>query len=221
MAHEGLKPIRLYGTATPNGYKVSIFLEELKAVYPDFKYEVRSVSFRNNEQKEQWYLGINPNGRLPAITDPNRGDFNVFETAAIILYLAQHYDPEHELSRTYGLSRYQGEVLRLYNVLESRLSTGREYLAGSGPGKYSLADINGFPWVRSYAMAGIENFEKDFPNVKVSKFVPHSGKLAGDREEECLLQAWLDRLDARPPVQAGLGVPARDNADCADAPFAS
>lgn len=77
---------------------MSIFLEELKAVYPGFNYEVRIVSFRNNEQKEPWYLEVNPNGRLPAITDTNRGDFNVFETAAIIFYLAQHYDTEHKLS---------------------------------------------------------------------------------------------------------------------------
>ncbi|KAG8933797.1 glutathione S- transferase, nitrogen catabolite repression regulator [Tulasnella sp. 417] len=98
MAPEQLKPIRLYGTATPNGYKVSIFLEELKAVYPGFRYEVQAVSFRSNEQKESWYLKINPNGRLPAIMDLNRGGFNVFETAAIILYLAQHYDTEHRFS---------------------------------------------------------------------------------------------------------------------------
>jgi glutathione S-transferase len=70
-----------------------------------------------NEQKEPWFLDINPNGRMcvlvifqlcfrvylnftfsPAIVDPNRGDFKVFETAAILLYLAQHYDKEHKFS---------------------------------------------------------------------------------------------------------------------------
>lgn len=93
-----LKPIKLYTAGTPNGYKASIFLEELKAAYPGFTYEFQALSFTKNEQKEPWYLKINPNGRIPAISDPNRGDFNVFESAALILYLIQHYDKEYKLS---------------------------------------------------------------------------------------------------------------------------
>lgn len=76
-----MAPIKLYTQATPNGYKVSIMLEELKAAY-GLEYEFQSLNFQKNEQKEPWFLEINPNGRIPAITDPNRGNFNVFETVS-------------------------------------------------------------------------------------------------------------------------------------------
>ena len=48
------------------------------------------------EQKELWFLKLNPNGRIPTIVDHARGDFPVFETAAILLYLQQHYDKENK-----------------------------------------------------------------------------------------------------------------------------
>jgi len=223
------KPFTLWTAATPNGYKVSIYLEELKAAYGAEKidYEAKSLSFAKNEQKEEWFIKINPNGRIPAFTDHKRGDFNVFESAAILLYLAQHYDPEHkfsfdpvtepnEYSETlqwiffahggigpmqgqanhffryapekipYGINRYINETKRLYGVLEIRLSSGggREYLVGEGKGKYSIADMNAFGWVRAWKWCGIENLD----------FVPH-------------VAAWLERITARPAVEIGVTVP--------------
>jgi len=220
-------PIKLYTASTPNGFKVSIHLEELKAAYPGFKYEFQALDFSKNEQKEPWFLEINPNGRIPAITDPNRNGFHVFETAAITQYLSQHYDKEFKFwfdpvndsdnhsemvqwiffihggvgpmqgqanhffryapeKIPYAINRYIQETKRLYSVLETRLQ-GREYLAGPGKGKFSLADINGFPWVRGHGWAGVENVEEEFPNVA----------------------AWLKRIEERPGVYAGLGVPVR------------
>ena len=61
--------ITLYTAGTPNGTKVSVVLEEL-----GIPYKVRELSFEKNEQKEPWFLKINPNGRIPAITDHSRGD---------------------------------------------------------------------------------------------------------------------------------------------------
>ena len=58
---------------------------------------VYKINFSQNEQKEPWFIKINPNGRIPAIVDRSRGgqdSFAVFESAAILLYLAQHYDTE-------------------------------------------------------------------------------------------------------------------------------
>ncbi|KAJ3071506.1 hypothetical protein HDU98_005215 [Podochytrium sp. JEL0797] len=88
--------ITLYTVGTPNGHKVSIALEELKA-RTGLQYNVHNISFATNEQKEEWFLKINPNGRIPAIVDHSRGDFPVFESGAILLYLAEHHDPEHVL----------------------------------------------------------------------------------------------------------------------------
>ncbi|KAJ3924682.1 MAG: glutathione S-transferase C-terminal-like protein [Lentinula lateritia] len=83
--------ITLYSAPTPNGFKVAVLLEELKSVY-DFDYKVRPVNVAKGEQKDPWFIAINPNGRIPAIVDHSRNDFVVFETAAILIYLQQHYD---------------------------------------------------------------------------------------------------------------------------------
>ncbi|PWN99102.1 putative theta class glutathione s-transferase [Tilletiopsis washingtonensis] len=112
-----MKPITLYTVGTPNGKKVSIFLEELKAAYPDFEYEVYAIDFSKNEQKEEChaltpsstFLKHSPNGRIPAIYDPNH-DHSVFETAAILLWLEKKYDPEHKFS--WGSDEPNGEKLR-------------------------------------------------------------------------------------------------------------
>ena len=59
---------------------------------------MRKLDFSKTEQKEPWFLKINPNGRIPALVDHSRGEFKVFETAAILLYLEQHYDPERKFT---------------------------------------------------------------------------------------------------------------------------
>ena len=76
--------IDLYTAATPNGHKVSIVLEEL-----GMPYTVHALSFDKKEQKTPEFLKINPNGRIPAIVDRANGDFAVFESGAILLYLAE------------------------------------------------------------------------------------------------------------------------------------
>ena len=76
--------IDLYTASTPNGWKASITLEEL-----DMPYEVRPVDLLKGEQKQAGYLEINPNGRIPAIVDRDEGDFAVFESGAIMIYLAE------------------------------------------------------------------------------------------------------------------------------------
>ncbi|KXN73129.1 glutathione S-transferase family protein [Conidiobolus coronatus NRRL 28638] len=84
--------ITLYTSPAPNGQKVTIALEIL-----NIPYEVKLVDISANEHKEDWYLKINPNGRLPAIVDHSNNDFAVFESGAILLYLANKHDPENKL----------------------------------------------------------------------------------------------------------------------------
>jgi glutathione S-transferase len=90
--------ITLYTASTPNGWKVSICLEELGVPYT-----VKKLNLASNEQKSDAYLSINPNGRIPAIIDHTApgGDLVVWESGSILLYLAEKYhkDPFDDLPR--------------------------------------------------------------------------------------------------------------------------
>ena len=76
--------IDLYTSSTPNGWKASVALEELGVPY-----EVHAISLSNGDQKQDWFLKINPNGRIPAIVDRDEDNFAVFESGAILIYLAE------------------------------------------------------------------------------------------------------------------------------------
>lgn len=76
--------IDLYTAATPNGWKASVTLEEL-----GMPYEVHKLSLSKLEPKQEWFLKINPNGRIPAIVDRDADNFAVFESGAIMIYLAE------------------------------------------------------------------------------------------------------------------------------------
>jgi len=206
--------ITLYTAGTPNGHKVSIFLEEA-----GIPYELKAISLGKQEQKEPWFLAINPNGRIPAIVDGDNDNFAVFESGAILLYLAEQsgkFLPQDPKLRSeaiqwlmfqmgglgpmqgqanvffryaaekipFAIERYQKETRRLYEVLNTRLAD-RDYLAV----EYSIADIATYPWVRIHEWAGVS-----------IDGLPH-------------LQRWVESIDARPAVQAGLNVPEKPPED--------
>jgi len=200
--------IELFTAATPNGWKASITLEELA-----LPYKVRRIDFEKREQKEPWYLQLNPNGRIPTIVDHDNGGFAVFESGALMIYLAEkagkllpsdvngrslviqwlmfqmggigpmmgqanvffRYAPERI---PYAIERYQREVRRLLEVLDTRLKE-HEFLAGG----YSIADIANWSWVRGYKWSGV-----------TLDGLPH-------------LTRWLDAIAKRPAVQRGVDVP--------------
>jgi glutathione S-transferase len=94
--------ITLYTDATPNGIKVSILLAEL-----DLDYNLHHLKISTNEQKKPWFLAINPNGRIPAITDKLDGkEIRVFESGAIMQYLVERYDKDHKVSYPYGSAEH-------------------------------------------------------------------------------------------------------------------
>lgn len=76
--------IDFYTAATPNGYKVAILLEEI-----GLPYTAHFIDFTKAEQKTPDFLAINPNGRIPAIVDRENGYFPIFESGAILIYLAE------------------------------------------------------------------------------------------------------------------------------------
>lgn len=172
--------IDLYTAPTPNGWKVSIALEEI-----GLPYKVVPIDLGKRVQKEAWYLELNPNGRIPTIVDRDADDFAVFESGAILIYLAEKSGqllPADGRGRSvalqwlmfqmggigpmqgqanvfvryapekipYAINRYQRETRRLYQVLDNQLAD-EEFLAGD----YSIADIATWPWVRRYYWAGV------------------------------------------------------------------
>ncbi|KAG8869567.1 glutathione S- transferase, nitrogen catabolite repression regulator [Tulasnella sp. 331] len=243
---------QFYTQATPNGHKVSVLLEELKATY-GIRYTVRSIELFRNEQKQPWFVKINPNGRIPAIVDETRKNFNVFESAAILLYLTQHYDPEYKfmfdpvrdsnnysealqwifLSHggigpmqgqaahfvrfspekiPYATARYQTEIKRLYSVLESRL-TSRDYLVGDGRGRYSIADMNCFPWYEPHRPEKESSIFMSLAPSFVCRVRAHAwcGIPDSDMKEFPNIDAWIKRCEERPATYEGLGIPKRQS----------
>lgn len=93
--------IHLYTASTMNGWKPVIFLEEA-----EIEYELTYIDFSQKEQKSDWYVKLNPNGRIPTIVDRSNNDFVVFESGAILWYLAEKYQkflPKDDKSRSQAL----------------------------------------------------------------------------------------------------------------------
>ena len=195
----------LYTAPTPNGWKISIALEEM-----GLPYEVKVVDFASNEQKSPWYVKLNPNGRIPTLLDDG---FALFESGAILIYLAEktgRFLPRDVQGRSRviqwlmfqmsavgpmmgqanvflryfpekiqpAIDRYQREVTRLFGILDQQLAT-HDYIAGD----YSIADMALWPWVSGYEWSG----------VSIAEFAN--------------LQRWLAKVGERPAVQAGRDVP--------------
>lgn len=183
--------IDFYVLTSPNVQKIFIMLEELELPYRTIKVDV----FQGDQFKPE-FLKLNPNGKIPVIVDHEGpgGAFTVFESGAILLYLADktgrflptdtiqrfqvlqwlmiqltgvgpmfgqltHFKRFAPAGNLYSLSRYQTEVLRLYDVLEQRLARS-PYLGGA---EYSVADIATFPWTRNHEWQGVK--WDDHPNL--------------------------------------------------------
>ena len=199
--------IDLYSWATPNGRKVSIALEELGLAYT-----VHPIDINSGVQKQPWFLAINPNGRIPAIVDRTGGDFPVFESGAILVYLAERTGrlmPEAPQARSQvlqwlmwqigGLGPMQGQANvfsryfpdKLPTVIERfqtevtrlhRVMDARLAHHAFLAGDYSIADIACWPWLR---------------------LVDWSDPAAADLPH---LKRWFDQVAARPAVQRGVAV---------------
>jgi GST-like protein len=210
--------IELYTADTPNGWKISIALEELALAYT-----VRALTLSKREQKQDWYLELNPNGRIPTIVDHDNGDFAVFESGAILMYLAEKTGkllPSDAARRWQtiqwlhfqmgGIGPMFGQVgffhkfagreyedkrpLQRYVAESSRLLDVMETrLAGRQwimDDEYTIADISMLGWVRN--LIGFYG-ARDLVAFDILKQVP----------------AWLERGLARPAVQRGLDIPKR------------
>jgi GSH-dependent disulfide-bond oxidoreductase len=200
--------IELYTAPTPNGRKVSIALEEMEVPYT-----VHALDLAAGEQKRAEYLAINPNGRIPAIVDREAGDFPVFESGAILMWLAEksgRFLPAATRPRSVvlqwlffqvgGVGPMQGQANVFFRYAEEKIpyaisryqrEVRRLYevydrrLAAEPflAGEYSIADMATWPWIVSHDWSG----------------VPVDGLEH--------LQRWLAAVRARPAVQRGMDVP--------------
>ena len=199
---------KLYTAPTPNGWKVAMALEELKA-----KYETQLIDLQAGEQHTNWFLQINPNGRIPVLKKMGEDSVAIFDSNAILIYLAEKFGkllPYHEPERTVvfqwlmfqasgigpmqgqavvferyfpeyipaARKRYHNETRRLYEVLDKRLSHS-DWLAKD----FSIADIANWSWIRSHKWAristdGLENLER-----------------------------WMEKMRMRPACERGLNIP--------------
>jgi len=200
--------IELYTAPTPNGWKVSVTLEEL-----GLPYETIAISLTDGDQKKPEFLKLNPNGRIPAIIDTDEDNLAIFESGAIMIYLAEKTGqllPTDITGRTQviqwlmfqmggigpmmgqanvffrymeekiptAISRYHNEVRRLFTVMDGHLADN-EYLAGD----YSIADIANWCWVRTHNWSGVDTDGLDH------------------------LQRWVNAIYERPAALAGIKVP--------------
>ena len=200
--------IELHTSATANGYKASIMLEEC-----GLEYRVCNYDLVKRQNLAPGYLAMNPVGRIPTIVDRDEDDFPVFESGAIMIYLAEKAGrllPSDRRGRSTVIQwlmfqmggigpmmgqanvfhryfperipavveRYQNESRRLFEVLDGRLAR-HEWLAGD----LSIADLANWCWVRTHRWSGVSVEGLDH------------------------LQRWLDAINARPACRRGVEVP--------------
>ncbi len=204
--------IDLYTAATPNGYKASIALEEL-----ELPYELHWLKLSDGDQKQPWFLKINPNGRIPAIVDRDEGDFAVFESGAILIYLAEKTGrlmPTDTKGRSTviqwlmfqmgGLGPMMGQANVFFRYFPEKLQGAidryqhesrrlLEVLDGRLAdheylaGDYSIADIANWCWARTHEWSGVDVSGLDH------------------------LKRWIDAVAARPAVARGANIPPRSD----------
>ena len=203
--------IELYTWSTPNGRKASIALEEM-----ELGYSTHPINITKDEQFDPGFLKISPNNKIPAIVDPEGPDgqpFALFETGAILIYLAEktgRFLPQDArtrhvclqwlmwqmggfgpmLGQAHHFRRFAPERIP-YAVERYTKETARLYRVLDGrlaqaaylAGDYSIADMATFPWAARHEWQGIAL--EDYPNVK----------------------RWYDGIAARPAVARGMAVP--------------
>lgn len=200
--------IDLYTASTPNGWKASIALEEL-----GLPYNVKAIELSKGEQKQDWFLRINPNGRIPAIVDRDADDFAVFESGAILIYLAEKTGrlmPTDAKGRSLvlqwlmfqmgGIGPMMGQANVFFRYFPEKIQAAIDRYQNESKrlftvldgrlkdheylaGDYSIADIANWSWVRTHKWSGVEIDD-----------LPH-------------LRRWLDAIAARPAAQKGIAVP--------------
>ncbi|KAF2436170.1 glutathione S-transferase [Tothia fuscella] len=214
--------IELYTAGTPNGQKSSIILEELS-----LPYKVHGLDLPANDQKAEWYLKINPNGRIPALVDSTTGTpKRIFESGALMLYLCENYDKDHKISFEYDSDEYW-EMMCWHTWMQSGLGP----MQGQANHFYRYA-----PEKIEYGIKRYQTETKRLYQVLEDRLKEQEGKgeglwLVGGKysiaDLNCFcwvnwaewagvgldtfpkVKKWLDVINERPAVKKGLDVPSK------------
>ncbi|OJJ00454.1 hypothetical protein ASPVEDRAFT_27178 [Aspergillus versicolor CBS 583.65] len=209
--------ITLYTTQTPNGIKISIALEEL-----GLPYKVEKIDISKNVQKEPWFLEINPNGRIPALTDTFKDGkkIRLFESGSILTYLAEQYDKDHKISYPQGTREYyetiswlyfqnagvgpmQGQANHFSRYAPERIEYGVNRYVNETRRLYGVLDAH-LAQSKSGFLVGDHITIADISHWG---WVAAAGWAGIDIEEFPHLKAWEEKLAAREGVEKGRHVP--------------
>ncbi|KAF1816570.1 glutathione S-transferase [Eremomyces bilateralis CBS 781.70] len=217
------KGIEFLTAPTPNGIKVSILLEELKEAYGK-DYTWQSINLYKSVQKEPWFIAVNPNGRIPAIVDHDKGGFAVFESLGILLYLTRQYDPEHrfsfadplDISRSEqwlawhhgGVGPMHGQANYFSRFAKEKIPFPIQRYAGEAERLYGVLDhhLEGRDYIvgegrGKYSIADIANFGWAAFGLATGLEIERFPNLV----------RWVTELEKRPAVQRGIAVPYKTN----------
>ena len=200
--------IDLYTAPTPNGWKASCTLEELQ-----LPYEAHAVNLGEGEQKKPAFLALNPNGRIPAIVDRDADDFAVFESGAIMIYLAEKAGsllPSDAKGRSRviqwlmfqmgGVGPMMGQANVFYRYFPEKIQPAIDRYQNESrrlfqvldghlaqheylADDFSIADIANWCWVRTHPWSGVAIDGLDH------------------------LARWIEAIAKRPACQKGVEVP--------------
>ena len=200
--------IDFYTAPTPNGHKVSCTLEAM-----ELEYETHVVNLMENEQKKPEFLAISPNGRIPAIVDRDADNLPIFESGAIMIYLAEKTGKlmptdlnekakvlEWVMFQMGGIGPMMGQANVFFRYFPEKIQPAIDRYQNEGrrlfevlddhlakqewlAKDYSIADIANWCWVRTYKWSGISIEGLDY------------------------LQRWMKAMYDQPGMSAGLSVP--------------
>ncbi|PWY92466.1 glutathione S-transferase [Aspergillus heteromorphus CBS 117.55] len=212
--------ITLYTAQTPNGIKISIALEEL-----GLPYKVERIDISKNVQKEDWFLAINPNGRIPAITDTfsDGKQIALFESGSILTYLAERYDPTHKISypagtreaydvnswlyfQNAGVGPMQGQANHFSRYAPERIEYGVKRYVNETRRLYGVLDAHLAKSQSGYLVGD----HVSIADISHWGWVAAAGWAGVDIDEFPNLKAWEERMAAREGVEKGRHVPTPD-----------
>jgi len=222
MAANSNKSLILYTAPTPNGWVPTILLEELKAVYGTPEYEIVKLSIKDadigkvhNQVKSDWFLKINPNGRIPALTHEG---FSVFETSAILLYIAQHFDKDNKFSRdpVKDPKGYSEELQWLFFAHGGigPMQGQANHFSFAAPEKIPYAvnrylnETKRLYGVLEERLKGREYLLDTYgiADIKAFGWASRVHRIGIDLDEIPNVKAWVERIEKRPAVETGISL---------------